>query len=221
MKKMGFYVLLGVLVVLLSSCLSFDSFFPGASAPVDGKASMLVVEAGTREGSSTTMLFNSNATGWAPWVEDQEGALIPFRVFDSETRLDSLYWAENLASGTYTLKGFLHVYADYGMLPEGVVMAYEPFANRPWHVVQHFALDQPVTLTLKEGEMASFGRYFITSAWVEGAGGTRDTRWRVDPASVKIDGDRQDKKALRVIKGWAAPTWLAWNTRNPERAGDR
>lgn len=67
-----------LLVVLLSSCLSFDSFFPLAEPPADEQVSMLVLEAGQREDDgSSRALFNANATGWAPWVEDEWGELVP------------------------------------------------------------------------------------------------------------------------------------------------
>jgi hypothetical protein len=217
-------VILGVgllVIVLMTGCFSFDLFFPGADPPVDGRVSMLIVEAGKREGGATENLTNWNATGWAPWVEDERGEIVVFRTFDAESRLDSLYWAENLRAGTYTLKGFFHVYLDYSLLPAGITTLYEPFGGKPWHIMQRFALDEPVTILLKEAQMESFGRYFISSAWVEGITGTSDDRWRVNPASVTIEGDRFDKKALRVMKNWATATWLAWNTRNTEKAADR
>lgn len=221
MKKFGWILLAVLLVAVLASCTLFDTFFPSAQMPVDDRASMLVVEAGTRDGDATTNLVNLNATGWAPWVEDESGNIVPFMAFDAESRLDSLFWAENLRPGTYTLRGFLHIYADYSLLPDGIIMSYEPFAGRQWHKTQRFALDQPVVIKLGEAEIKSFGRYFVQSAWVEGALGTSDTRWMVNPASVKIVGDPADKKALRVMKNWATKTWLAWNTRNTEPAADK
>lgn len=221
MRKFNWMVIGVLLVAVLAGCTLFDTFFPAAQPPINDRASMLVLEAGTRDGTATENLVNLNATGWAPWVEDEEGNIVAFMAFDAESRLDSLYWAENLSAGTYTLKGFLHVYADYSLLPDGIIMSYEPFAARPWHKVQKFALEEPTVIQLGEAQMKSFGRYFITSKWVEGALGSSDTRWMVAPASVVIDADPDDKKALRVMKNWATQTWLAWNSRNPERAADK
>lgn len=110
---------------------------------------------------------------------------------------------------------------DYGLLPDGIIMDYEPFAKRPWHITQRFALNLPVTIKLRAGDMQTFGRYYITSNWREGLAGTGDLRWQVVPASVILEGDASDKKALRVMKNWATKTWLAWNTRNTETAADQ
>lgn len=220
MRKVSTLILVSLLSLLSFSCLSLASFFPTAEAPESPVSSMLVLEAGELDGSDSSALLNTNATGWAPWVEDARGNIIPFRPFDIESRLDSFYFSENLAAGAYTLKGFFHVYIDYSKLGPNVIASYGPFENYPYHVRQQFALESPVTITLKEAEMATFGRYFLTSNWVEGASGTTDERWKVVPGSVRITSNPDDKKALRVAKNWATPAWSAWNTRNPEKAAD-
>lgn len=221
MKRTTLCIIGLLLVVTLTSCTLFDTLFPSAAMPSDQAASMLVVEAGTRSGSATENLVNLNATGWAPWVEDVTGALVPFNAFDAESRLDSLYWAENLKPGRYTMKGFLHVYVDYSLLPDGIIMSYEPFSNNKWLKTQRFALEKEVVIDLGPADMQSFGRYYIKSEWVEGIMGTSPERWKVNAASVAIEGDPTDRKALRVMKNWATSTWLAWNSRNPEKAADR
>ncbi|MCK9286135.1 MAG: hypothetical protein PHU24_03095 [Sphaerochaetaceae bacterium] len=221
MRKLSVVVLALVCLFTFSGCMSFAALFPVVNPPLESKSSMLVLEAGVQDGSTTSELLNTNATGWAPWVVDSEGNTIPFRPFDTESRLDSFYFAENLPAGTYTLKGFLHVYVDYSKLQSNEIASYGPFENYPYHVKQEFLLEQPVAVTLKDAEIATLGRYFITSQWVGGAMGTTDDRWKVAPSSVKITGDPTDKKALRVAKNWATPAWSQWNTRNPETAADR
>ncbi len=220
MKRQTLFFSLALVLTLFGSCLSFDSFFPMAQKPIEDSASMLVVEAGTRSEGSSAALLNTNASGWAPWVEDEDGNLVAFRAFDSEARLDSLFWAENVSAGRYTHKGFLHIHVDYGKLPEGVIMDYEPFAYKEWHTIQRFPIEEESVIDLEEADMQTFGRYYIDSEWVEGPSGTTDLRWMVDPASVKIEGDAKDKKALRIIKNWRSSVWLAWNERNKEEAAD-
>ncbi|MFA5467600.1 MAG: hypothetical protein WC224_00915 [Sphaerochaetaceae bacterium] len=217
MKKIC--ALLPILVFLrfFSSCISLESLWPNVAGPIDNEASLLVVEAGIAgEGA----LFNSNASGWAPWVVDAQGEVVPFKTFDGEPRLDSFFYSENLESGKYTLKGFFHVYIDYSKLPAEVIALYAPFDDYSYHVKQEFPLDEPVEVNLGKGEVATLGRYFITYSWTEGLTGTTDQRWRVNPSSVIISGDKSDKKALRVAQNWRTPHWTLWNLRNSEAAAD-
>lgn len=218
MKKLALlFSSLGV-VFLISSCISFGSLFPNVQSPNSSESSLLIVEAGSLgEG----VLFNSNATGWAPWVVDAKGEIVPFKTFDGESRLDSFFYSENLESGKYTLKGFFHVYIDYSKLPDNVYASYAPFANYSYHIKQEFPLDNPVEILLGKGEVATFGRYYISSEWEGGVAGTSDHRWRVNPSTLKISGDRGDEKALRVAKNWQTPNWTLWNLRNPAIAADR
>ncbi len=217
MKKLGALLPLLLVLVLVSSCISLGSFFPNVVSPLESDSSLLVVEAGIPgEGP----LFNSNASGWAPWVVDANGKMVPFKTFDAESRLDSFFYSENLASGKYTLKGFYHIFVDYSKLSEGTVALYDPFANYSYHVKQEFPLDKPVEIVLGKGEMATFGRYFISYNWVEGIAGSSDQRWRVNPSTIKISGDKDDQKALRVAQNWRTPNWTLWNQRNPAPAAD-
>jgi hypothetical protein len=222
MRKLRLFTLSMALVLLLAGCMSLASFFPLVTNPLSPQSSMLVVEVGMlqADGSSVSM-SNTNATGWAPWVVDANGNVVPFKNFDAESRLDSFYFAENVPAGEYTLKGFYHVYIDYSKSKDGEVASYGPFENYPYHVKQEFALAQPVKLTLNNAEMATFGRYYVQGQWREGAAGTTDDRWAMNEATVKITGDPSDKKALRVAKNWATPAWSDWNTRNPETAADK
>jgi hypothetical protein len=221
MKKLGILGITVLVVLSLTGCLSFASFFPYVDRPESPTASMLVLEAGKLEEQRSSNLLNSNASGWAPWVVDSNGNVIPFRNLDSESRLDSLYYSENLKAGTYTLKGFYHVYIDYSLLPSGVIASYGPFENYSYHIKQEFPLEKPVTISLREAEMTTFGRYYIEANWKEGLAGTGDDRWKINPSTVKISSDVNDKKALRVIKNWYTDKWGEWNTRNKEQAADK
>ena len=181
MKKLGILLPLLLVVFFVSSCISLGSLFPSVYAPIGNDSSLLVVEAGVPAGGA---LFNSNASGWAPWVVDASGKVIPFRTFDGESRLDSLFYSANLESGTYYLRGFYHVFVDYSKLPEGEIPFYGPFENYPYHVKQTFPLERPVEIVIGKGEVATLGRYFISYDWVEGVAGISDQRWRVNPSTT-------------------------------------
>jgi hypothetical protein len=208
------------LVLMLSSCMSMLGLWPDVEPPMNASSSMLVVEAGEGAPGDSESLFNSNFTGWAPWVEDEHGNLIAFKPFDIESRLDSFFYAENLSPGKYTLKGFIHVYTDYSKLSDGELASYGPFAEYPYHERQFFQIDEPIVLDLEAAAIDSFGRYYITYDWKDGASGNTDDRWKVTESSVSIGYDAADRKALRVAKNWATPNWKLWNERNPEEAAD-
>ncbi len=196
MKKLGFLGITVLVVLSLTSCLSFASFFPYVDQPESPTASMLVLEAGKLEELRSTNLLNSNASGWAPWVVDSNGNIIPFRNLDAESRLDSLYYSENLKADTYTLKGFYHVYIDYSLLPAGVIASYGPFENYSYHVKQEFPLEKPVTIILKEAEMSSFGRYYIEADWKEGL-----------TVLILADADSSSRKSRTVFSKHADTWW--------------
>jgi hypothetical protein len=220
-KKGVFYSILILLVFSLTGCFALSGLFPNVEPPARSDTSMLVVEVGQVEaGGESSMIFNSNATGWAPWVEDSNGNLVKFRNFDAESRLDTLYYASNLIAGEYTLKGFLHVYIDYSRLKDGEIALYGPFENYHYHVVQKIPIANEVKLNLQSADIATFGRYYVNYNWVGGLAGTTDDRWKVNLSTVKITGDFKDKKALRVMKNWATPNWKLWNERNKEIASD-
>lgn len=199
------------------------AMFPFAAAPATPQSSMLVVEVGTGKPALSDNLSNLNYSGWAPLVLDQNGKEIAFNNFDAESRLDSFFYAQNLPAGEYTLTGFMHVYADYGLFDSGkTVLSYEPYAKRSWHVRQVFPLPQPVTLTLGSASVETFGRYLIEFAYKEGGSGKSNDRWMVKPESFKYNAILSaDRKALRVMKNWATPAWVPWNKLNPEKAADK
>lgn len=208
-----------ILPLVFTSCMTMLALWPNVNEPA-GDRSMLIVEAGIGGPADSESLFNSNYTGWAPWVVKENGDLVPFKIFDAEGRLDSFFYAENLSPGTYTMKGFLHVYTDYSKLEDGVVCSYGPFEDYPYHVRQFLPLDQEVTLSLTPQTMDTFGRYFIDFSLVGGVSGTTDDRWEVVESSVLISGNAQDRKALRVAKNWRTENWMLWNEYNPEPAAD-
>jgi len=173
MKHIVKGLVLVVLVVLVAtSCMTLDAFFPGVEKPASADKSMLIVEVGKGVPGDSEALINTNFTGWAPWVVDSRGEIVQFKPFDTESRLDSFFYAENLDAGEYTLKGFFHVYTDYGKLKDSDTPSYGPYQNYPYHVRQKFPLDNEVTVDLKKAEIATFGRYFIEYEWKEGASGS-------------------------------------------------
>lgn len=214
MKK---WILLGLVLIFLIATTGCMSLFTALTVeePVSDKASMLVVEAVDGSGE---YLVNMNATGWAPVVVDAQGNVVPFQMVNILADAGTAYFAPNVMAGTYTLKGFRHVYSDYGLLPDNVIPDYEPYVENYYHIRQEFMLDKPVVLNVKESEMASFGKYEIASAWVEGAAGTSDDRWRINPASVEINAEPADRNLLKVIKGITNANWAPWNAKNPETA---
>lgn len=212
-----------VVILMLASCSSMTAMFPFAAPPSTPQASMLVVEVGTGKLGISDNLANLNYSGWAPVVLDQAGKEVVFNNFDTEARLDSFFYAQNLPAGDYTLTGFMHVYADYGLYDSGkVVVSYEPYAKRPWHVRQVFPLAQPVKVTLKPASVETLGRYLFEFSYKEGGSGKSNDRWMVKPASFKYNSTLPgDRRALRVMKNWASPAWLPWNKLNPEIAADK
>lgn len=220
-KKSILSFIIIIMIINLSSCMSLLGLWPDVAPPADQTSSMLVVEVGEGVPNESDSLFNSNATGWAPWVIDEKGDLVVFKPFDIESRLDSFFYAENINPGKYTLKGFIHVYIDYGKLDTSQTIAsYGPFENYPYHVKQFLPIDEEVIVNLKPATIDTFGRYYITYDWKEGAPGTSDDRWKVLENSIKIISDSADRKALRVAKNWATPNWSLWNERNFETAAD-
>lgn len=219
-KSLGILIVVVLILSLMfTSCMTLLALWPDVNEPI-GDNSMLIVEAGIGNPAESESLFNSNFTGWAPWVIDDKGDLVPFRPFDIEGRLDSFFYSDNLGPGTYTMKGFLHVYTDYSRLDDSIVASYGPFNDYPYHIKQYLPIDEEVEISLSPKSIQTFGRYFINFSHVGGMSGTTDDRWKVIESSVLISGDKNDKKALRVAKNWKTPNWILWNEYNSELAAD-
>jgi len=212
-----------LLAILLASCSSITAMFPFAAAPSSPQVSMLVLEIGKGKPGVSDNLSNLNYSGWAPIVLNQAGQEVVFNNFDSESRLDSFFYAQNLPAGEYVLTGFMHVYADYGLFDSSkVIVSYEPYKKSPYHVKQVFPLAQPVKIQLKPASVETFGRYYIDFFYKEGGSGKSNNRWMVNPASFKYTAILPgDKKALRIMKNWATPAWIPWNKLNPVTAADK
>jgi uncharacterized protein YceK len=215
MKKLSLLLTLLLVLLALSGCASLFTALT-VEQPVSPDASMLVLEAVADDDDNG--LINNNATGWAPWVEDAQGNIVPFQMVNILADAGTFYFAPNVMEGTYTLKGFRHVYTDYGLLPEGLIPSYEPFTENVYHIVQEFALDKPVVLELQAAQTESFGKYLVEYEWVGGAPGTTDDRWKANPASVKIEANPADRNMLKIVKGITNANWAPWNERNPETA---
>ncbi|MGM0432681.1 MAG: hypothetical protein ACQEQU_08205 [Spirochaetota bacterium] len=207
-------------VALLGSCMTLAALFPVVDPPVSDEASMIVVEVGEGIPGDSDALMNTNFTGWAPWVVDEAGELVTFKPFDTESRLDSFYYAPNLMPGTYTMKGFLHVYTDYGRLGDGSGASYGPFEDHYYHVKQFFPLDDELLLSLDPAIVDTFGSHYIQYEWKDGASGTTDDRWKVAEDSFSVVSEPENRRPLRVAKNWKTSNWKLWNERNPEEAAD-
>lgn len=206
-------------VLVLGGCMTLASLWPSVDPPINSESSLLMVEAGEGVPSESGVLYNTNFTGWAPWVENEKGQIIPFKVFN-DARLDTAYFAENLSPGIYTLKGFIHVYTDYGKLPEDAMPSYEPFEDNPYHVKQFFPVDYEVIIELEEDLVDTLGRYYISYDWIGGADADTDDRWKVNEDTVSIVSKPNDRRILRIAKNWATSNWKLWNEKNPETAAD-
>lgn len=215
MKKLILMVTLLFMLFAFSGCASLFTAL-SVDPPVSENASMLVVEAVAN--TSDDVLINNNFTGWAPLVEDAQGNIVPFKMVNILADVGTFYFAPNVMEGNYTLKGFRHVYTDYGLLPDGILPSYDPFTENIYHIRQEFMLDKPVVLKLGAAKMESFGKYLVEYEWVGGAPGTTDDRWKVAPSSVNITANPSDRNMLKVLKGFTNASWAAWNLRNPETA---
>ena len=210
MSKNFGLILLGVAaLLLLSGCMSLFTALT-IEEPNDSQSSMIVLESGT----DGDYLENNNFTGWAPIVKDPSQNIVPFKMVNALADAETLYVAPNVMPGEYTLVGFRHVYTDYSLLNKEDYPIYEPYVTSSYHVNQEFALAKPVTIVVKEGDLATFGYYDIEFSHDGGAFADTDDRWSVLPSSVTITSDPTNTNMLRVLKGLNTPSWNMWNVRN-------
>lgn len=215
MKKLIVLTIVLIVLFAFSGCASLFTALT-VDPPMSANASMLVVEAVANENND--YLMNNNATGWAPLVEDAQGNVIPFKMVNILADAGTFFFAPNVQEGIYTLKGFRHVYTDYGLLPDGIIPSYDPFVENVYHVRQEFMLAKPVVIKLGPAQMESFGKYLVGYTWLGGAAGTTDDRWKVAPSSVNIVANPSDRNMLKVLQGFTNANWALWNARNPEKA---
>jgi hypothetical protein len=208
-KKLSFLLVGIIALFLLSGCMSLFTALT-IEEPNDPKSSMLILESGI----DGDYLMNNNYTGWAPLVKDPSQNIVPFSMVNALADAETLYVAPNVMPGKYTLVGFRHVYTDYGLVQEGDYPNYEPYVASHYHINQEFTLDKPVTIVVKEGEMATFGYYNIEYSHNGGGFADTDDRWAVVPSSVHITSDPTNTNMLRVLKGLNTPSWNMWNVRN-------
>ena len=178
--------------------------------PMDPGASMLVMEVGNKSGPYSSSMTNNGNTGWVPWVVDDQGELVRFKLYDNDLRLDSLYYAQGVRPGTYTLKGFIHIWADTSISPKLSAFSYNPYDNLPYQRRQEFVLQEPMVINLGEAQIASFGRYFIKAVWKGGYASSAYDRWMINPMTYSVEALPGDSKALEVLESWKNTAWLAW-----------
>ena len=210
---------------MLASAFSFAQLFPKVDKPTSEDMSMLVVQFAKDTDGKMEIVSNMNFTGWAPVVEGPDGKIVPFRNFDAGADMTNIYYSENLPAGTYTLKGFNHLYTNYTKLDEykaqtGEELArYAPYENLPYHEVQFFPISQPVVVELIPNKMMSLGSLGVQYKWISGAAGTTDDRWKAVEDFSKITMEKPlDDYVLRYMKSWATPKWKKWNAKNPATA---
>ncbi|HPX06315.1 MAG TPA: hypothetical protein PLC17_10300 [Tenuifilaceae bacterium] len=195
--------------------------FPKVSKPESNEASMLVLQFGHTNDGKLETVTNLNFSGWAPAVINANGEIVPFRKYDAGADFTNIYYAENLAAGTYKLVGFYHVYIDYSKLDEmrkgnpDKMTKYAPYENLSYHVKQLFPLQDTVTVQLEANKVMTFGTYAVKYAWVGGLAGTTDDRWKANEEKTEVTTSKpDDNTVLRYIKTWATPAWKKWNAKN-------
>ncbi|MDD3824051.1 MAG: hypothetical protein PHN93_09925 [Sphaerochaetaceae bacterium] len=203
-------VLLLLSLCVFSSCLSLVAMWPPVEYPHNPGSSMLVVEVANKSGQYTSALTNNGYTGWIPWVVDSQGNTVRFRLYDSGMKLDSLYYAENLKSGIYTLKGFIHIYSDMSKTPTLGIFDFNPYGNMPYQNRQEFTLTTPLSIELKKAEIVSFGAYYIKAVWKGGFSSPANDRWMINPETFSVETIPDDRQALEVLRTWSSPDWLSW-----------
>ena len=219
-------IVLMIAVTLFIGVLSgFAQLFPKVKKPTSPEMSMLAIQFGTVNNDKYETVINNNFTGWAPVVKDANGKVAEFRNFNAGAGdIASIYYAENLVAGEYTLIGFYHVYTDYGKLTAyrdsvknpNYLPTYEPYVDKSFHIRQFFPLKMPVKITLAPNTIMSLGSFAVKYKWTEGMAGTSDTRWKMDESVTGVVMENpNDDKVIRYMKPWATPAWKKWNVKNP------
>jgi hypothetical protein len=198
--------------------------FPKVDKPSSDDMSLIALEFGREDEGKIIMANNVAWSGWAPAVTGPDGKEIPFRNYDSGADITNIYYAENLPAGEYTLTGFYHVYTDFDKLDEHrsktgeeELTRYAPYENLPYHVRQHFALPNPITIKLDPKAMASFGTFIVKYRHFEAFyGGTSNKRSSVVEEDFEyVTAKPHDDHILRYMKPWRTPAWKKWNVMNP------
>ena len=198
------------IILLLIGCVSMTGRYALVEPPRNSGSSLLVLEVGNKSGQYHSALTNNGNTGWIPWVVDHQGKLVHFKLYDSDLHLDSLYYAEDVKPGMYTLKGFVHIWSDTSKSPKLSAFSFNPYDNLPYQGRQEFALQDPITLRLAEAQIASFGRYFIKAVWKGGYASPAYDRWMIDPTTFFAESLPGDPRALEVLALWKTPVWMSW-----------
>jgi hypothetical protein len=209
------------LVVGITS--TFAGLFPSVSKPNSPDASLIALQFSIDDQGELIPFTNTNVSMWTPVVKKEDGTIVEFRVFNGGVDMTTIYYKENLTAGKYTLLGFNHVYVSYDKLHKyeeelgkTVVLAKEPYAHKPYHVVQFFPLEQPYEFTLDPNVMMTLGHYAIKYKNNGGITGTTDDRYKVIESETKIvKADKTDQSLLVYMKQWATKKWKMWNAKNP------
>ncbi len=212
-----------IFVVGISS--TFAGLFPKIDKPNSPEASLIALQFSIDDKGELIPFSNTNVSMWTPVVKKEDGTIVEFRVFNGGADMTTIYYKENLTAGKYTLLGFNHVYVDYGKLHKyeeelgkPFTLYKEPYANKPYHVIQFFPLDKPYEFTLKPNVMMTLGNYVIKYKINGGVAGTTDDRYRVIEDETKIVmADKEDQSLLAYMKPWATKKWKMWNAKNPAK----
>ncbi len=220
MKKAIIFTSALLLIVSLSS---FMGLFPRVDKPDSPDASMIVLQFAIDNKGELETFGNANWSMWIPELVDETGTLVPFKWATGLADMTNFYYKENLKAGKYTLKGFTHVYTDYGKEKEyeeakgsTEMVTKNPYDNKPYRVRQFFPLEKPVILDLQPNIIASLGMYVMKYKYKEGISGTSDDRWKILEDYTKIVmADPEDQSLLEYMKPWATKKWKMWNAKNP------
>jgi len=211
--------------VLLISLSSFMGLFPRVDKPNSPDASMIVLEFAVDNKGELENFANANWSMWIPELINEKGELVQFRWATGLADINDFYYKENLIAGKYTLKGFTHVYTDYGKLKEyetekgsTEMVAKNPYDGKPYRVRQFFPLEEPVVLDLKPNIISSLGKYVVKYKYKEGVSGTSDDRWKMLEDYTKVVmADPEDQSLLEYMAPWATKKWKMWNAKNPAK----